>query len=73
VIQIQTIHYIPEHKTHYWMKDGDQKAKRISKSKWFQVYDLPRCEIEVLPPLTKIDILYEKKLEDISKVIQNFA
>lgn len=55
------------------MKDGDQKAKRISKSKWFQVYDLPRCEIEVLPPLTKIDILYEKKLEDIKKVIQNFA
>jgi len=33
------------------MKDGDEPAKRISKDKWFQLYDTGN--VEVLAPLTK--------------------
>ena len=48
--QIQTILYKPSFKNHYWAKKGDEPAKRISKAKWFELYDLPGTE--VLPPLT---------------------
>ena len=39
------------HKTHYWMKEDELPAKRISKDKWFKLYDLP--DTKVLGPLTK--------------------
>ena len=61
VIKIQTI--MTEHtpklrrgkletfKNDYWMKDGDQQAKKISKKEWFRLYNIP--ETVVLAPLTK--------------------
>lgn len=72
MLQIQSILDIPGYKTTYYMKNGDQKAKRISQDKWFELYDMDKSKREVLPPLTRTDKDYEDKLEKISKVIQNF-
>lgn len=51
MIYIQTVLTLPECKTTYWKKDGNNKAKRISKSEWFRLYKMEN--INVLPPITK--------------------
>ena len=54
-ILLQTILYTPSHKTHYWKKEGNQKAKKISKKEWLELHDLGHSE--VLAPITKQLIL----------------
>jgi hypothetical protein len=42
---------MPECVNNYWMKDKNKNPKKISKKKWFDLYNT--SDVEVLPPLTK--------------------
>jgi uncharacterized protein YxjI len=53
MIKIQTILQTNKgnlYKTEYWMQEDDKTPKRISKSKWFKLYDQNAI---VLPPVTR--------------------
>ena len=40
--------------TQYWYKPLSGEPKKISKTKWFKMYDLiPRNDVKLLPPITK--------------------
>ena len=53
-ILIQSILDTSNYKTKYYMKQGDNKSKKISKKKWFELYDKIGIDnIKILAPLSR--------------------
>jgi hypothetical protein len=57
MIKIFTILPLSKKTIHYYMKEDENKAKRISCDKWFKLYDqIPsNPDIKMLPPLTEVE------------------
>jgi hypothetical protein len=52
MVEIQTV--MKNHKTSYWMRENKSSGKRITKKKWFELWEKSWKDdkIEVLPPIT---------------------